>query len=203
MCFKSVFFLPPESDVPETGVLYAETMKAMDTMLEGFVLNCPIASFNIEMQNMLKVMLDFAGSKNSDVRESAVKVIERLITFFRWYLVIKILGNFENYGNDEPTDFNLHIPIHGKLLGHLLLFSSGDDSMSHSALGSLHRMYTVVREVRESSQTKGMKNYAERHKNLEDTAYPFSTTSTPCEIAKVMSSGLAGDLVRSISRHLV
>eukprot|EP00075_Anas_platyrhynchos_P014044 XP_027303297.1 uncharacterized protein LOC113840757 isoform X2 [Anas platyrhynchos] len=204
VCCKSIFFLPPESDVPETeGALYTETMKAMDTMLEGFVLNCPIASFNIEMQNMLKVMLDFAGSKNSDVRESAVKVIERLITFFRWYLVIKILGNFENYGNDEPTDFNLHIPIHGKLLGHLLLFSSGDDSMSHSALGSLHRMYTVVREVRESSQTKGMKNYAERHKNLEDTAYPFSTTSTPCEIAKVMSSGLAGDLVRSISRHLV
>ncbi|XP_068520693.1 maestro heat-like repeat-containing protein family member 7 [Anas acuta] len=159
-------------------------MKAMDTMLEGFVLNCPITSFNIEMQNMLKVMLDFAVSKNSDVRESAVKVIERLITFFRWYLVIKILGIFENYGNDEPTDFNLRIPILGKLLGHLLLFSSGDDSMSHSALGSLHRMYTVVREGRESSQTNGMKNYAERHKNLEDTAYPFSTTSTPCEIAK-------------------
>ncbi|XP_071886067.1 maestro heat-like repeat family member 5 [Anas platyrhynchos] len=90
-------------------------MDALDTMLEGFVRNCPIASFNTEMQNMLKVMLDFAVSKNSAVRESAVKVIERLITFIRWYLVIKILGNFENYGNDEPTDFNLRIPILGKL----------------------------------------------------------------------------------------
>nr|XP_038040487.1 maestro heat-like repeat-containing protein family member 7 [Anas platyrhynchos] len=91
VCCKSVFFLPPKSDMPETeGALYAKTMKALDTMLEGFVLNCPIASFNIEMQNMLKVMLDFAVSKNSAVRERAVKVIERLITFFRWYLVIKV-----------------------------------------------------------------------------------------------------------------
>ncbi|XP_071886074.1 uncharacterized protein [Anas platyrhynchos] len=94
MCCKSIFFLPPESDVPETGVLYAETMDALDTMLEGFVRNCPIASFNIEMQNMLKVMLDFAVSKNSAVRESAVKVIERLITFIRWYLVIKGFGGY-------------------------------------------------------------------------------------------------------------
>ncbi|XP_071896312.1 maestro heat-like repeat-containing protein family member 7 [Anas platyrhynchos] len=185
MCCKSVFFLPPESDVPETErVLYTKTMKAMDTMLEGFVLNCPIASFNVEMQNMLKVMLDFAVSKNSAVCERAVKVIERLITFIRWYLVIKILENFENYDNDEPTDFILRIPILGKLLGHLLLFSSGDDSMRHSALESLHRMYTVVREGRAYSLTEDMENYAERHKNLEDTAYPFSTTSTPCEIAK-------------------
>eukprot|EP00075_Anas_platyrhynchos_P014352 XP_027303605.1 uncharacterized protein LOC113841086 [Anas platyrhynchos] len=184
MCFKSIFFLPPESDVPETGVLYAKTMDALDTMLEGFVLNCPIASFNIEMQNMLKVMLDFAVSKNSAVRESAVKVIERLITFIRWYLVIKILGNFENYGNDEPTDFNLRIPILGKLLGHLLLFSSGDDSMRHSALESLHRMYTVVREGRECILREDMVNYAERHKKLEYAKLPFSITSTPCEIAK-------------------
>ncbi|XP_071896316.1 uncharacterized protein [Anas platyrhynchos] len=56
--------------------------------------------------------------------------------------------------------------------------------MRHSALESLHRMYTVVREGRAYSLTEDMENYAERHKNLEDTAYPFSTTSTPCEIAK-------------------
>ncbi|XP_071886041.1 uncharacterized protein [Anas platyrhynchos] len=196
MCCKSIFFLPPESDVPETGVLYAKTMDALDTMLEGFVRNCPIASFNIEMQNMLKAMLDFAVSKNSAVRESAVKVIERLITFIRWYLVIKILGNFENYGNDEPTDFNLCIPILGKLLGHLLLFSSGDDSMRHSALESLHRMYSVVREGRECILRADMVNYAERHKKLEHAKLPFSIPSTPCEIAKVPT------IVECIRRNL-
>ncbi|XP_068551861.1 maestro heat-like repeat-containing protein family member 7 [Anas acuta] len=91
VCCKSVFFLPPESDMPETeGVLYTKTMKAMDTMLEDFVFSYPIASFNTEMQNMLKVMLDFAGSENPAVRERAVKVIGRLITFIRWYLVIKV-----------------------------------------------------------------------------------------------------------------
>ncbi|XP_071888327.1 maestro heat-like repeat-containing protein family member 7 [Anas platyrhynchos] len=129
-------------------------------------------------------MLDFAVSENSAVRESAVKVIERLITFIRWYLVIKILGNFENYGNDEPTDFNLRIPILGKLLGHLLLFSSGDDSMRHSALESLHRMYTVVREGRESTQTKDMKNYWLHCVISKDKRFPYSITSVPCEIAK-------------------
>eukprot|EP00075_Anas_platyrhynchos_P032790 XP_027322043.1 maestro heat-like repeat-containing protein family member 7 [Anas platyrhynchos] len=185
VCCKSVFFLPPESDMPETErVLYTKTMKAMDTMLEDFVFNYPIASFNTEMQNMLKVMLDFAGSKNPAVRERAVKVIGRLITFIRWYLVIKILGNFENYGNDEPTDFNLCIPILGKLLGHLLLFSSGDDSMRHSALESLHLMYTIVREGRACSLKHRMEIYVLGRLIWNDTRFPFSITSTPCEIAK-------------------
>ncbi|XP_071886562.1 uncharacterized protein [Anas platyrhynchos] len=31
MCCKSIFFLPPESDVPETGVLYAKTMVRLST----------------------------------------------------------------------------------------------------------------------------------------------------------------------------
>jgi len=46
----------------------------------------------VNLQQLLssQVMLDFAVSKNSDVRESAVKVIERLITFIHWYLVIKV-----------------------------------------------------------------------------------------------------------------
>ncbi|XP_071896307.1 maestro heat-like repeat family member 5 [Anas platyrhynchos] len=219
MCCKSVFFLPPESDVPETErVLYTKTMKAMDTMLEGFVLNCPIASFNIEMQNMLKVMLDFAVSKNSAVRERAVKVIERLITFIRWYLVIKglrpsftpalpfpgralsgtgsastkpfvsppfltqITDDYENYSDDEPTE--LYIPILGQLLGILFIFTGDKDSIRFTALETLSHIYKIIRKGRAYSLTEDMENYAERHKNLEDTAYPFSTTSTPCEIAK-------------------
>ncbi|XP_071886480.1 maestro heat-like repeat-containing protein family member 7 [Anas platyrhynchos] len=185
VCCKSVFFLPPESDMPETErALYAKTMDALDTMLEGFVLSCPITSFNTEMQNMLKVMLDFAGSKNSTVRERAVRRIERLITFIRWYLVTKILENFEIYSEDEPKDFNLCIPILGKLLGHLLLFSSGDDSMGHAALKSLFHMYTVVTEGRECILREDMEKYAKRHQSLEDTTFLFSITSTPCEIAK-------------------
>ncbi|XP_071886689.1 maestro heat-like repeat-containing protein family member 7 [Anas platyrhynchos] len=56
VCCKSIFFLPPESDVPETeGALFTETMKAMDTMLEAFVRNCPNTSFSSELENMLKV----------------------------------------------------------------------------------------------------------------------------------------------------
>ncbi|XP_071887752.1 maestro heat-like repeat-containing protein family member 7 [Anas platyrhynchos] len=171
--------------MPETErALYAKTMDALDTMLEGFVLSCPITSFNTEMQNMLKVMLDFAGSKNSTVRERAVRRIERLITFIRWYLVTKILENFEIYSEDEPKDFNLCIPILGKLLGHLLLFSSGDDSMGHAALKSLFHMYTVVTEGRECILREDMEKYAKRHQSLEDTTFLFSITSTPCEIAK-------------------
>eukprot|EP00075_Anas_platyrhynchos_P015113 XP_027304366.1 uncharacterized protein LOC113841860 [Anas platyrhynchos] len=56
VCCKSIFFLPPESDVPETErALFTETMKAMDTMLEAFVRNCPNTSVSIELENILEV----------------------------------------------------------------------------------------------------------------------------------------------------
>ncbi|XP_035170103.1 uncharacterized protein LOC118159643, partial [Oxyura jamaicensis] len=49
-----------------------------------------------------------------------------------------------------------------------------------------------------------MENYAERLKNLEDTKFLLFAMSASCVIVKVMSSGLAGNLVRSsISRQLV
>lgn len=55
----------------------------------------------------------------------------------------------------------------------------------------------------ECSLTKDMENYAETHKSLKDATFPLIVMSFPCEIAEVMSSGLAGNLVRSISRQLV
>ncbi|XP_071885965.1 uncharacterized protein [Anas platyrhynchos] len=201
MCCKSIFFLPPESDVPETGVLYAKTMKAMDTMLEGFVRNCPNTSVSIELENMLKVMLDFAVSKDSAVRESAVRRIERLGDFIISYFVSEITDDYENYSDDEPTE--LYIPILGQLLGILFIFTSDKDSIRFTALETLSHIYKIIRKGRECILREDMLYYAVRHKKLEYAKLPFSTTSTPCEIAKVMSSGLAGDLVRSISRHLV
>ncbi|XP_071886058.1 maestro heat-like repeat-containing protein family member 7 [Anas platyrhynchos] len=93
VCCKSIFFLPPESDVPETErALFTETMKAMDTMLAAFVRNFPIASFSTELENMLKALLDFAHSKNPAVRERAVRMIERLGDFILLYFEAEGFG---------------------------------------------------------------------------------------------------------------
>eukprot|EP00075_Anas_platyrhynchos_P014448 XP_027303701.1 uncharacterized protein LOC113841201 [Anas platyrhynchos] len=191
MCCKSIFFLPPESDVPETGVLYAKTMKAMDTMLEGFVRNCANTSVSIELENMLKVMLDFAVSKDSAVRESAVRRIERLGDFIISYFVSEITDDYENYSDDEPTE--LYIPILGQLLGILFIFTSDKDSIRFTALETLSHIYKIIRKGRECILREDMLYYAVRHKKLEYAKLPFSTTSTPCEIAKGFGGHLFPD----------
>ncbi|XP_071886095.1 maestro heat-like repeat-containing protein family member 7 [Anas platyrhynchos] len=191
MCCKSIFFLPPESDVPETGVLYAKTMKAMDTMLEVFVRNCANTSVSIELENMLKVMLDFAVSKDSAVRESAVRRIERLGDFIISYFVSEITDDYENYSDDEPTE--LYIPILGQLLGILFIFTSDKDSIRFTALETLSHIYKIIRKGRECILREDMLYYAVRHKKLEYAKLPFSTTSTPCEIAKGFGGHLFPD----------
>eukprot|EP00075_Anas_platyrhynchos_P015451 XP_027304704.1 uncharacterized protein LOC113842229 [Anas platyrhynchos] len=157
-------------------------MKAMDTMLEGFVLNCPIASFNIEMQNMLKALLDFAHSKNPAVCERAVRMIERLIAFILLHFEAEITDDYENYSDDEPTE--LYIPILGQLLGILFIFTGDKDSIRFTALETLSHIYNIIRKGRECILREDMVNYAVRHKKLEYAKLPFSITSTPCEIAK-------------------
>ncbi|XP_071879847.1 uncharacterized protein [Anas platyrhynchos] len=204
MCCKSVFFLPPESDMPETeGALYAKTMDALDTMLAAFVRNCPNTSVSIELENILEALLDFALSKDPAVCERAVRRIERLGDFIISYFVSENSDDYEKYKHSYNDSRELYIPILGQLLGHLFIFCSGDESMRNAALDVLYRFFKILTETRESSQTKDMKNYRLHRVISKDTRFPYSITTVPCEIAKVMSSGLAGDLVRSISRHLV
>ncbi|XP_071893873.1 maestro heat-like repeat-containing protein family member 7 [Anas platyrhynchos] len=185
VCCKSVFFLPPESDMPETeGVLYAKTMSAMDLMLVAFILNCPKTSSSTELLNILEALLDFAHSKNPAVRERAVRRIERLGDFIVRYFVTENSDDYEKYKHSHDDSRELYIPILGKLLGHLFIFSNSNDSFGRAALDALFHFYKIVREGRECRLREDMENYAKRHKNLEHTTLPFSITSTPCEIAK-------------------
>ncbi|XP_050572893.1 uncharacterized protein LOC118261161 [Cygnus atratus] len=190
-CYRSVFFLPPESNVPETErALYTKTMNAMDPMLAAFVRNCPPASVSTELQNILEVLLDFAGSKNSAVRERAVTRIERLSDFILSYFVAKISDYNEKYKDSHDDPRELYIPILGQLLGHLFIVSCGTDSISCTALDALFRFYEIISDGRECSLTKDMENYAERRKKLKDTAFPFTVMSAPCDIAKVFGGYL-------------
>ncbi|XP_040399706.1 uncharacterized protein LOC121063352, partial [Cygnus olor] len=190
-CYRSVFFLPPRSDVPETErALYTKTMNAMDPMLVAFVRNCPPASVSTELQNILEVLLDFAGSKNSAVCERAMRRIERLSAFILSYFVDEISDYNEKYKDSHDDPRELYIPILGQLLGHLFIFSSGTDSISCTALGALFCFYEIISDGRECLLTNDMENYAERREKLNDTTYPSYKISTPCEIAKAFGEYL-------------
>ncbi|XP_066840782.1 maestro heat-like repeat-containing protein family member 7 isoform X2 [Anser cygnoides] len=160
-CYRSVFFLPPESDAPET-----------------------------ERKLYTKVLLDFAGSKNSAVRERAVRRIERLSAFIVSYFVDESSDYNQKHKDSHDDPRELCIPILGQLLGYLFIVSSGKDSISCAALGALFGFYEIISEGRECSLTKDMENYAERRKNLKDTTYPSYKISTPCEIAKAFGGYL-------------
>ncbi|XP_071886096.1 uncharacterized protein [Anas platyrhynchos] len=102
-----------------------------------------------------------------------------------------ITDDYENYSDDEPTE--LYIPILGQLLGILFIFTSDKDSIRFTALETLSHIYKIIRKGRECILREDMLYYAVRHKKLEYAKLPFSTTSTPCEIAKGFGGHLFPD----------
>ncbi|XP_040399353.1 uncharacterized protein LOC121063086 [Cygnus olor] len=138
-------------------------MNAMDPMLAAFVRNCPPTSVSTELQNILEVLLDFAGSKNSAVRERAVTRIERLSDFILSYFVAKISDYNEKYKDSHDDPRELYIPILGQLLGHLFIVSCGTDSISCTAFDALFRFYEIISDGRGKRRCGGQRPSAHRH----------------------------------------
>ncbi|XP_071886039.1 uncharacterized protein [Anas platyrhynchos] len=215
MCCKSVFFLPPKSDMPETeGALYTKVYyeshghhagglrtqlsqhqcqhrvgeylgglafaKNFQRILSGHICR-PLSTQQLLFSQAL---LDFALSKDPAVCERAVRRIERLGDFIISYFLSENSDDYEKYKHSYDDSRELYIPILGQLLGHLFIFFSGDESMRHAALDTLFRFLKILKETRESSQTKDMKNYGLLRVISKDSKPPFSIPSTPCEIAK-------------------
>ncbi|XP_040548055.1 uncharacterized protein LOC121112104 isoform X2 [Gallus gallus] len=82
-CFNSVFFLPPELDVPEEEqTLYTKTMIAMNVMLRALVHNCPSSRMREEMCSIFQALLHFFHSQHMHVRTRALYGVLRMITDF-------------------------------------------------------------------------------------------------------------------------
>ncbi|XP_071886121.1 uncharacterized protein [Anas platyrhynchos] len=140
-----------------------------------------------------QALLDFALSKDPAVCERAVRRIERLGDFIISYFLSENSDDYEKYKHSYDNSRELYIPILGKLLGHLFIFFSGDESMRHAALDTLFRFLKILKETRESSQTEDMKNYGLLRMISKDSKPPFSIPSTPCEIAKWFGGHLFPD----------
>ncbi|XP_066840887.1 maestro heat-like repeat-containing protein family member 7 isoform X2 [Anser cygnoides] len=189
-CFKSVFFLPPYLDMSAVEKdLYNKTMNAMEIMLQAFVRNCPISSVGEELQIIWQALLHYATSHNTAVRKIALQKIERLSDFLVTYLGKTSFAAGQCEGS-PGTHKEVHIPILGQLLGHLFISSCGTDPTRYRVLDALYHFYAFLKDGRECSLTKDMENYAERRKNLKDTAFPFTVMSTPCDIAKAFGGYL-------------
>ncbi|XP_072212470.1 uncharacterized protein [Excalfactoria chinensis] len=151
-CFNSVFFLPPELDIPEEEAnLYTKTMVAMNVMLQALVRNCPNSRMREEMCSIFQALLHFFHSHHMHVRTRALSGILRMIVGFidkDWYRT-------EDYKLIYESVIEVYFPILGELLGHLCLFSCGTDSTRAPATEALYRLYVFVKHNRSKRRWVG------------------------------------------------
>ncbi|XP_040548086.1 uncharacterized protein LOC107049117 isoform X2 [Gallus gallus] len=186
-CFNSVFFLPPELDVPEEEqTLYTKTMIAMNVMLRALVHNCPSSRMREEMCSIFQALLHFFHSQHMHVRTRALYGVLRMITDFiekDWYCAA-------NCGFIYESLIEVYFPILGQLLGHLCLFSCGQHATRVPATDALYRLYAFVKRDRRTALTEEMEKYVHLREKLQDTNFACDNLCSPSDCAKAFGGYL-------------
>ncbi|XP_015705813.1 uncharacterized protein LOC107306912 isoform X2 [Coturnix japonica] len=186
-CFNSVFFLPPELDIPDKEEnLYTKTMIAMNVMLRALVWNCPNSRMGEEMCSIFKALFHFFHSQHMHVRTRALFGILQMIIDFMdkdWYRA-------EDFKVVYESVIEVYFPILGELLGHLCLFSCGSDSTRAPATEALYRLYAFVKHKRKTSLTEEMEKYVHLREEIQDTDFGLDNVSSPADCAKAFGGYL-------------
>ncbi|XP_031985150.1 uncharacterized protein LOC116453613 isoform X1 [Corvus moneduloides] len=107
-CFSSVFWLPPEREMPRSGAsLY------------------------------IKMLLDFTKSEREVVQERALGRIGVLTYLMSNYSILKASVNFGRDSSGRVCPEDISIPIVGKLLARLILFRCSSEQTSYTAFHAL------------------------------------------------------------------
>nr|XP_041568865.1 uncharacterized protein LOC121468800 [Taeniopygia guttata] len=116
LCFNSVFLLRPFYEMSRLEVtLCTRTLRTLDTMLEVMVLSSPAPKVAEVLQDMLEMLVQYLLSNFLVTQERVVGRIKALG---------HLLDRFFTKQTDEDEDNifargQIHIPVLGKLLGHL------------------------------------------------------------------------------------
>ncbi|XP_048180115.1 uncharacterized protein LOC125336052 [Corvus hawaiiensis] len=187
-CFSSVFWLPPEREMPRSGAsLYIKTLKAMDTMLRTLVLSFPVSSVSQELQDIFEMLLDFTKSEREVVQERALGRIGVLTYLMSNYSILKASVNFGRDSSGRVCPEDISIPIVGKLLARLILFRCSSEHTSYTAFHALFSLAEFLYKSRPIDRS-------------DQLVWEGVTTSSLCSLSTKDCTQAFGRYLRSSER---
>ncbi|XP_056366088.1 uncharacterized protein LOC130262716 isoform X2 [Oenanthe melanoleuca] len=141
VCFDSIFFLRPNLEMQSLEVsLYAQTLHAMDTMLEVMVLSSPASKTSEMLQDILEVLLDYLFFDTVAVQERVMGRVRLLSHLLADPSSVQAVQN----ENSSAASRQIQIPVLGKLLGHLFFKLFRTEETSSMAVETLCSLMTFV-----------------------------------------------------------
>ncbi|KAF4798324.1 hypothetical protein TURU_065261 [Turdus rufiventris] len=141
ICFDRIFFLPPNEEMQSLEAsLYAQTLHAMDTMLEVMVLSSPASKTSEMLQDILEVLLDYLFFDRVAVQERVMGRVRLLSHLLAGFSPVQDGQN----ENSAAASRQIQIPVLGKLLGHLFFKLFKKEETSLMALDILCSFLTFV-----------------------------------------------------------
>ncbi|XP_061235968.1 maestro heat-like repeat-containing protein family member 7 [Neopsephotus bourkii] len=160
-CFRSVFLLPPKTDMQGLdSSLYFDTLDAMDILLKSLVLSSPGCG---ELKSILQMLLPFTDMKNAAACERAVVRIGKLADLMDSSSSVQV---WSLLGDDNSSSHGdaIHDRLLGQLLGHLIVcWTSKIWEIQREALDALHYFCRFIHQEKCKRSCVGLRPSAHRH----------------------------------------
>ncbi|XP_061320206.1 uncharacterized protein LOC133274685 [Pezoporus flaviventris] len=189
-CFRSVFLLPPKTDMQGLdNFLYFKTLDAMDILLKSLVLSSPGCK---DLRIILQMLLPFTDTKNAAACERAVVRIGKLVDLMDSSSSVQVWSLLTDDNSSSHGD-TIHDRLLGQLLGHLIVcWTSKIWEIQYEALDTLHYLCRCIQQQKcvtsPEDDLKHPQCGGERKAGKPSWLSVCSTRS----IVKVMSFSLAG-----------
>ncbi|XP_029876474.1 uncharacterized protein LOC115343976 [Aquila chrysaetos chrysaetos] len=199
-CFKSVFLLPPKTDMQGLDTtLYFETLDAMDTMLRTLVLSSSASGFT-ELQTILQMLLTFTNCQSAVVCERAVGRIGRLSDLLASCSSVEVWSIFVGDDASPACHTEIHMPVLGQLLGHLILCRTCKSwEISWVALDALHHLFRFILQQKCTTLPEDNAEHPQRQREQEAAITSWlslpSTSNTTMAFGKYLQPSERTDIV--------
>ncbi|XP_061320185.1 uncharacterized protein LOC133274674 [Pezoporus flaviventris] len=160
-CFRSVFLLPPKTDMQGLdNFLYFKTLDAMDILLKSLVLSSPGCK---DLRIILQMLLPFTDTKNAAACERAVVRIGKLVDLMDSSSSVQVWSLLTDDNSSSHGD-TIHDRLLGQLLGHLIVcWTSKIWEIQYEALDTLHYLCRCIQQQKCKRSCVGLHPSTHRH----------------------------------------